>query len=433
MLDVVRQAPGLHFTIAETFWFAEHRPLWRRFGFAKEEKRDLHPLLGEASERLNQRLRTFSIEVDRRGSYTSGITVRLAAGAEWEDASDEAWACNASRNEFNLTDPGQALLDYIRSSDIDSDFITERSISYRLGLNGRLGCLEPYFHEVIAKARVALRWETQGEKYGQKRMYRLWVDKSASTSLTKPEGLNPRLDVDFQRFTRDDFETARVTIYRAALKAGRAGSELLHIFSISARRELLHCFPTFASRSYSPAEFFSSVALNPAVSLGYDFRPDVAVWKVVLEPKEGWPAAFRAIQEELARPSLQERFGVSDEAARLLSWIESLPEEKKLLGQLTPVIEEAAEKWIGIKCPWSQDNFPVYLQMLIEEINGRTDYALALQPWHDYSRVRTRIRIRRRRTEAQEASESLRQLCISRGVPFDAAKADELINKLLVP
>ena len=36
-------------------------------------------------------------------------------------------------------------------------------------------------------------------------------------------------------------------------------------------------------------------------------------------------------------------------------------------------------------------------------------------------------------TEAQEASETLRQLCISRGVPFDAAKADELINKLLVP
>ena len=67
-------------------------------------------------------------------------------------------------------------------------------------------------------------------------------------------------------------------------------------------------------------------------------------------------------------------------AARLLGWVQTIQPEQ-MLGCFTPVIEDQRERGIGIASPWGNDNFPAYLQMLVDEINEKTHYNLRLQPW----------------------------------------------------
>jgi len=65
-------------------------------------------------------------------------------------------------------------------------------------------------------------------------------------------------------------------------------------------------------------------------------------------------------------------------------------------------VEEAGDRWIGISCAWSEENLAAFLQMLIDEINQHTGYDLALQPWHQHGRVKSRNRIARKRSGIED-------------------------------
>jgi hypothetical protein len=127
-----------------------------------------------------------------------------------------------------------------------------------------------------------------------------------------------------------------------------SGREDIYVLAISTRR------------------FFGAISLNESLDRGYDFRDDAPVWTFAIRPTSDWAAALDAIRLELAQPSLHERFGLSHEAAKLLNWIEQLPNDKKLLGRLTPIVEDSNEEWIGLDCPWRDENIPAYLQLLID-------------------------------------------------------------------
>jgi hypothetical protein len=192
-------------------------------------------------------------------------------------------------------------------------------------------------------------------------------------------------------------DDAGAIIYKKLTELNPMGSEPIYVLAISSRRELHRCFPNAPSRKSNVlVEFFSAISFNKTLRRGYDFREKVPMWNVTLMPVDNWPTTLAAIREDLARPGLQERFGLTDEAAKLLQWIEMLPEDEKLLGRVTPIIEDAATKFIGINCPWSEENTSVYLQLLVDEINDRTIYNLVLQPWRECSRTRSRIVIRRK-------------------------------------
>lgn len=434
LLDVVRQTPWLHFTEDQVFRVVDGAEMRRRLGLGKTDKRNCDRTFAQAADDLNKKLRTFRLEVENWSPNTNKFIARLAENAEWHDAVQEAWSYADSVNEFSLTDPGLELLRFIRSGDIDPDFMTERLISYRIGLHGRQHCLPPYLEEVVQKTGIPLFWEAKGTKYGERPSYRIWVGAGPPVEIAKLTAANPQFDVDFGKYTKADVDRARNLIHKTVLKLALAGSDELYIVAISSRRELRHCFPKFRREgSHDIAAFFQSIMLSGSLSLGYDFRPAASSWTVSLKPKVDWPSVVKAIEEEASRPTLQQLFGLGDEAARLLSWIEGLPEEEKLLGTLTPRIEDAVERSIGIECPWSADNFAVYLQLLIEEINQRTDYQLSLQPWREYTTIKSRIRIKRKPVALEVVLNQIQALAAARETKFDRVSARETIEKLLKP
>ena len=116
----------------------------------------------------------------------------------------------------------------------------------------------------------------------------------------------------------------------------------------------------------------------------YDFDDGSDAWHLRVLPRENWQDTLKAIEDLRSKPTLKQRYGLNSHSAKLLEWIKGLT-EKEFLQEWTPVVEDALEKEIGIKCPWNDRNFSAYIQLLIDEINDKTPYDLKIQPWKDYS------------------------------------------------
>ena len=403
VLDAVSQQPCLHFTEESAITYVQAKKVRKALGLPKDDERDIFPILSSAAAALNKRLKHFRVEPEQYHYGGHKLIATLADDAEWEDAIREAWSYTENPNEKFLTDAGLALVEYVRSGDIESDFVRERTISYRLGLYGRERCVEKYLQEVANKTDLGLQWEAKGPRWREIPMFRLWIDPEKRKRLEKPVGLNPEFNIDVEDPKKSDLEAVRAAIYDNLLALNPPNAKLVHFIAISSRKELQRCFPRLRENSSNALfDLFSSVSLNKELLLGCDFRDKAPVWTVTLGPKDDWAKTLSVIREELDQPTLQERYGLGDEAAKLLKWIEQLPDDKKLLGRVTPIIEESVDKWIGIECPWSEENTAVYLQLLIDEINERTDYDLRLQPWREYNEVKSRIIIRQMKSTGGE-------------------------------
>lgn len=136
------------------------------------------------------------------------------------------------------------------------------------------------------------------------------------------------------------------------------------------------------------------------------------------------------IRQEMSQPSLEVQYGIGPEAAKLLRWMETLPREKRLLGRVTPVVEDAAEKWIGIKCPWSEENTSVNLRLLIDELNDRTSCSFELVPWVECGRRKSRIIIGRKKGQVDQVMTILRQMSAAAEHPWDEDVARRFIEQL---
>ena len=434
LLDVVRQAPALHFTTLEVRRVLDRKEAGRCLRLPDRHRWNLAATFRHAANQLNKQLRTFRIEVEHCSADTNRLTARLHGEAEWPDATKEAWSYADTPNEFQLSDPGLELLRLLRSGDLDPGFVTERSISYRIGLNGRQHRVDAYLREIVRKVSLPLRWEAIDTSYGQRPRYRIWSEAESPRSRPRQVGANPQFDVAISNHSKIDRDRTRDLIHRHLLQLSPSGADEFCLVTISSRRELKQCFPQLADGApdaYALAEFFRGISLNPSVSLGYDLTHDAPLWMISLRPQPDWPYALKAIEEEIARPSLQASFGLSDAAAHLLEWITRLPEEDKLLGTLTPIVEDAALKSIGIKCPWPAENFHVYLDLLIEEINGRTDYRLTRCPWREYGLHKSRIRIKRFSAEIDAIVHQLQRLAEARGTTLDGNRSRSVVEALL--
>jgi hypothetical protein len=162
------------------------------------------------------------------------------------------------------------------------------------------------------------------------------------------------------------------------------------------RAELERVFPSYPFGRHSDgqliARFISEIPVHQEIQIGYNFSTDSDVWFVHAGPAQTWELTIHALEDLHNQPRLEVRYGISHDAAKLLEWIEGLRSED-CLGKWTPVLEDELEKKIGLTCPWDKANLPAYLTELTNELNDRTPYELALQPWRCYSEWKTRLRV----------------------------------------
>ena len=103
-----------------------------------------------------------------------------------------------------------------------------------------------------------------------------------------------------------------------------------------------------------------------------------------------------------------------------------------LLGT-TPEVEDRLEQDMGIKTEWRDENLRAFLELLVEEINEKTEFKLTTIPWRRYSRETTRILVKKKETDLEGVVRSVLALGWSRNRALDAGKVREAIQVLLEP
>jgi hypothetical protein len=199
-----------------------------------------------------------------------------------------------------------------------------------------------------------------------------------------------------ENFGKSDVDEFRLMILKAALDLRPQGKVPLYLFRIRTLADLAARFPRVRPSHSDPggelAAFLRAVRFPPEISIAFDLQDTVIEWWAALVPKNDWSQACAAIEHDLNKPSLEQRFGLSYDAARLLEWILALRPED-MLGPWSPVVEDRLKSEIGVRAEWPADNLPALFQMLVDEINAKTDQLLSLQPWNEQGRTKSRIKV----------------------------------------
>ncbi len=441
ILGLIRKVPAFDFWKTELWESLENNKVRRVLGMSKQDERSCYEILEAAIEKINNRARSFKISLDGQNGYVSSITITLLRGKEWDDVCNEVWPETESNNPKRITEPAMRLLSWVKEHGSSDAWVKERTLSWHAGFNGQQGCIGEYLKELRKKIGPSFCYESKGQRWNRENPveYKVWLlgEISVDDPLVKesiPERLNSIFEGRLDHITKTDLDSWRDLIHNHLINSRPVGKDPVNILWINDRAELERVFPSYPFGRHSDgqeiAKFISEIPVHREIHIGYDFRSDTDVWFVRLAPAKTWESTLRALQDLLDQPRLEVRYGISQDAARLLEWIEGLRDKDYLL-KWTPVVEDQLEKKIGLTCPWDKENFPAFLAELLNELNDRTPYELALQPWKCYSECKTRIRVSRKKSDESVLIQQIQFLALKHGKIVNEDRIREFIPRLL--
>jgi hypothetical protein len=131
---------------------------------------------------------------------------------------------------------------------------------------------------------------------------------------------------NLDHYTKDDLDAWRDLIHNHILNSQATGTEPITLLWIDDRAELERVFPSFPFGRHSDgdkiAKFLSEIRTHPEIEIDCDFWSETDVWFARLVPAKNWESTVQALRDLRDQPTLEVRFGVSGDAAKLLEWIE---------------------------------------------------------------------------------------------------------------
>jgi hypothetical protein len=437
--DLIRNIPSVK------FWESQIRESLETKKFAKFLENDGECPFYEVAQagiiKVNEKARTFelSCEGNEHRQTIESLKIRLKPDCDWQGVVAECWARIDNPTPRFLTQPALALFSWLRDAGFPSDWIKDRTLSWKAGFHGRGNVVEEYLWELRQKLGDQFSFESRGQRWGETREHRVSIDGEIclDTPLdhrTPPERLNPVVDVNFEHYGKKEFDRWRDFIHRHLLAIRPVATERVYLVWIDTQRELKRIFPKFNPAWYMPgsklAGFWHKLPLHSAIQVEYSFEEHAPKWFVSLKPTTRWEHTLAELEEAARQPSIAEKYGLSPDAAKLLQWVEELKREE-FVGSWTPVVEEEQEGKIGLSCPWGDENFPAYLQILVEEINEKTLHDLALQPWRGHSRLLSRLRVKKKETTEGRLVSLLQMYGLENGKTLTGSRLRNLLQKLL--
>jgi len=444
IVDTIRNTTRFCFWSTEIRDHLDSTAARRILGMQKDDQRSYYRIIQEAAQTVNKKAKTYEITIQGNdyNDTISGMTITRLKGKEWKDVQDEVWTDSPSANPRRITDPSLKLFAWFREHTPSEDWLTETAISWKAGFKGRQGLVGSLLHELQSKLAPHFHFEERGSRWDRKNpiSYLIRIDPEASIEtplVTKsiPSSLNPVFENHLHYFTKQDIDAWTDFIYDHLLKSTPSGLDPVYVYWVDTAEELARVFPGLSPSGYSSggsklAEFFQSLRIIPEIVMEYDFDDGSDAWHLRVLPRENWQDTLKAIEDLRSKPTLKQRYGLNSHSAKLLEWIKGLT-EKEFLQEWTPVVEDALEKEIGIKCPWNDRNFSAYIQLLIDEINDKTPYDLKIQPWKDYSDWKTRIRVRKKESEESKIIQQIQFYGLQQGKLLKEQQIKELLTQLL--
>jgi hypothetical protein len=420
----------LHFTCTSFYDELVFRQIQKPLGLGEDHEDLGHKVMAEACERLNQRLSNLKFEYkEERNMWRRTLSVSLTPKGEWEDAYGEVVRHLDEQPRFWLSRQASALLRLIEAGKC-GETISEGQFPIKLGI-GRFDRMDRFITELARESRGEFRFALEGDGEEPK-TWRI----SRGEVLANPvvEAVNPEWPVAYGHPARKDFESFRAGVYGLLRKVRPDGSGPLVLFRIDKRSDFLRCFPGIRvperfEASHGLAEFFGKLTFN-AIERAYDVRDEEPVWHFTLRPVKTWEETLAAIETEEKQPSLESRYGLTAEAARLLGWIRELPPDRLEKGW-TPSVEDCDDKEIGLELPGGDEAFPFHLQVLIDEISERTAYRITSFASREYSGRKTRLKLTEKPSDLDAIVRQIQWLALQRNKLLNAERAKAAVETLI--
>ncbi|MDQ8191941.1 hypothetical protein [Roseibacillus persicicus] len=338
------------------------------------------------------------VENGRRELQAASIQTVLKEDCEWEAALQDSWGGTESMNEWFLSDNALRLLSWIQGPKNTGEFAPVNRIGSQAGLRGEgsYSRIETYLKEISLKSPYGVNFESTGRWSGD---YKMSVFRKEE-KRQQEEFKNPVFAGSLSSSDCESVIAFGLLLEEGLLEAPLAVERVLRLFDIRSRVALANSLPDATKQKkfgpYEFKEFLSKIRLSRGLKVAASLHDEAKEgWLVGVALEDGWTweRARKAIEERRNRQNSEEAFGLSQKAARILDWIRDLHDDEFELG-MTPCVENVAKEQIGIGGMSYNQNSGALLILLVEEINDKTNYALRLIPWIDYSRPHHRILVR---------------------------------------
>lgn len=438
VLNLLRQAKKLDFwkeSISEQFRSWE---LQKWLGIPEESKLTEAKLLSQL-KKARKDYRAFQVAIDETKSSTNpnvtvvSIELSLRPGYEWRDACEEAWSLVSNPNAACLSDNALRLYDWAKGPKNTGKMTERRKIGAQARLRKTYDEIEAHLREIRAKADPTIHWEKQGDLWNLK--VRVWFgDKPVAPYQHGP--LNPPLGLDLEEVYKTELDRFRTWLHAEILRPGFPDqAEGVGVFDIRDRKTVLSVFsvlPKSCGRYGNLPDFFNALRLMDGIEIQASFEEGSGPWLVMCQPAEGltWQHIKERLKAKAEEVPIQKKYGLSADSSALLTWILELRSEEFELG-MTPGIEEAFEGDIGIETDCGKENIRAYTELLVEEINEKTEFDVRLIRWHHYSQEETRILVRKKKPDFEKLLQSVQVFALREGKLVEMEHARESINRLL--
>jgi hypothetical protein len=440
ILDLLRQARKIDFWTATISKKGYPYELARWFGLDKNSKVTDASLVS-ALKKVRKEYRCFRVEVgeSRDGYYSYRtepqlcITIGLRDGFEWKDAWEEAWTFAENPNSFCLSDNALRLYEWSKGPKNTGAMMNRHKVGAQARLRETYSDIEDHLREIRLKADPRIQWEDEYD-CGRKQL-RVWFEnKDVIYYYHGP--LNPSLGLNVAEICHAELERFQNWLYGEILRPGfPGGKETVGIFDIRTRKMLKQIFnrlPTEVGRYGSMPHFFDTLRLIDGMEIRHSFEDGAGPWLVVCQLEEGftWREIKARLMAKAQEIPLEKRYQLSADSRALLRWILDLRKDE-FLQQMTPPVEERMKTEIGFQANWDQRNFRAYLELLLEEINEKTEFKLRAINWKTYNDILTRIQVKTKAADLDEVVRAVQVWGLRQDKLLDGDKVRTAIKGLL--
>lgn len=435
-LDLIRQAPRIDFwvdcvsTSLGAWNFAAWLKLPKDHGIQSR-------FLAAAVKRVGKSYRAFVTESsvsNLDGNESLTISVKLKDGYEWRDAMEEAWKLSPNPNPHGLTDNARKILRWLENNDLKGKQIDQNAIGRRANVRGTFDHIVDYLKEIQVKANPRLVFEKANGWHGP---LRIWFAE-ATPQYYSIGPLNPQLSLPTGIITRGALEQFKSWLYSTIRNTSfKNDLDVIGVFDIRDRKTAISCFHDLPKASgfsldYEMRKFFSAVRLIDGIELRSQFSDGFGPWLVICKLQEGttWEHIQRRLEAMEKETPLDKKYGLSRDSAALLKWVIELRADQ-CLRTLTPSVEDHIQLDIGLDANWPEENLAAYLELLVEEINEKTEFDLRIQTWHHYGKAETRIRVKMKRLELESVVQTVQLYCLKNNRVLSRDQVEQAIKALL--
>lgn len=438
VLDMLRQAPRIDFwreAITEKLCPYE----LKRWLELDKDSRATEASLVRAVKHVRKEYRCFQVEVgeSRENHYQTEprlcIKVVLRDGFEWKDAWEEAWSLAEQPNPHCLSDNGTRLYIWAKGPKNKGQMTDRNKIGAQAGLRGTYSGIEDHLHEIRLKADPTIQWAFESQGWQSK--IRVWFEKQ-DLIYYHHGPMNPTLGINVQENRHAESERFKNWLHEEILKPGfPEETETVGVIDISDRKTLEFVFKDLPDDcgTYGPIpDFFGDMRMIDGMELRYEFEKGEGPWLVVCNPIKGitWHEIKARLIAKFREIPLEKKYNLSPDSRALLKWILELRNDEYLL-RMTPTIEGRLDDEIGIVSECGKENVKAYLELLVEEINEKTEFNLRTISWRKYSEVETRILVKTKESDMDGVIRAVQTLGLKHNKLLDVVKIRTEISRLM--